>query len=608
MMHAVAPPQVRFFLLLLPRMLARRCTARRAAAYAFALAESGSHRLADWCWSRAIELASDEEACHYVVDLCVRAGRTKSAVALAHRYYAANGLLRGEAVRLVGLLALHDDFDAALTAYDYLLTDSGDDLVEQWPAPAWPQPPSGSAVKAVLAKGIAQGEASVSAGTYLCLARLCFSFGALDVSAGLFNHAEEYEELHEEDLIAYAYALLRTRQVASLTSIDQRIRDLSPPDDPDWQILLATVLFARGFVDAAAEVVERAMLTRMGNHIDRGAIARECRGIVHLIGNNRQTTSFGHWTARTITSAPNGRRKVFVCGNGWSGSGALYDALTDYEGFAEAPDTPMDRFVNPCTGNEMMLIQGASGLGSIWRKARDTAELSRFDLWELFRCHLLGSGAIGFTEHKGAKTATDLCARFGLRYTGIFRAFFRSFGELPSPSGLDGLHRILIEATEAFAAVIADNRDDACVVFNNAVFGSNIDMLEIFSNFRAAVVVRDPLDQFADRRNQDLKHWMTARRFVHVYRHSREAFHLHRDKLSPVHAQKVREVEFERFVLEGDYRDATLSWLLGGRDARRSRRRFEAERSAANIGIHLTSLSPDERQYLAESLKQWIQN
>ena len=162
---------------------------------------------------------------------------------------------------------------------------------------------------------------------------------------------------------------------------------------------------------------------------------------------------------------------------------------------------------------------------------------------------------------------------------------------------------ILSAAAESLTAAFAGDR--ACVVFNNAVFGHNLDMLAIFHNFRAAVVVRDPLDTYADRRAQDVKHWMSLACFVPFYRSNRQAFQLRRNELAPNQADAVREVEFEHFVLDEAYRQTVIDWLLEGQQASRIRHRFEPARSAMNVGLHTRLLSGDERTAIEKELGQW---
>jgi len=604
---ASLPAPLRFVLLLLPRLLIRRCGATRVAAYAVILTENGNHRMAKWCWDRAIRLANDESTCNRILRLCVGIGQHDITAKLAKQYYDENGVMLAEAVRLTGMLVLSNGFGAALEIYDRLLERSGDDLIACWPAPAWPQPPGGRALRSSLAEIQHSAEAAAETSLYLNLARLCFSFEAFDMSAGLFERVAARTELDLEDRIAHAYSLLRNGGEEQLPRISHIVAALSAgvPAHPDWQVLLATVQFACGKAEAASSIVEQAMRARFAGNSEVEHVVSNCRQIVACIARCPGHLTFTALPAKRSYTEKTGLRKIFICGNGWSGSGALYDALTEYEGFAEAPDTPLDHYVNQCTGNEMMLVQGEGGLGHTWRKAREGLMLSRLDLWELFRCHVLGGGAVGFTEHKGAKTALDFLMRMGSRYTEIFRQFFESVAALPMSASLEQLRRVFTTTTEAFSSAIADRPGDKWIVFNNAVFGSNVDMLDIFSNFRAAVVVRDPLDQFVDRRKQDLKHWMTANRFVPVYRASRLAFLSRWKELQPNHASEIREVEFERFVLDQEYRQSVLDWLLEGLTVRRSRHRFDPERSAQNIGIHASLATRRECSVMGSALVQW---
>jgi hypothetical protein len=333
---------------------------------------------------------------------------------------------------------------------------------------------------------------------------------------------------------------------------------------------------------------------------------RDCRRIVKCLSEYGER-SFARGGSSEINSQQEGThlRKVFVCGNGWSGSGALYDALTEYDCVSEGPDAVIDRYINECTGSETMFVQGSAGFGRIWREVREKGRLSRFDLWELFRCHVLGAGGIGHTEHKGANAAANMLERFGSRYTTAFLAFFEAVAALPEDASSDDVLQILLWTTERLARVVTNPREGQSAIFNNAMFGPNIDMVEIFSNFRLAVVVRDPLDQYADRRAQDLKHWMTAARFIPFYRASRTAFQERKKGLRPEHSDGVREVEFERFVMDAAYRESIIEWMLEGCDKRRIHRKFEPERSRVNIGIYKRLLANEECDVIDRELRQW---
>ena len=610
--HAAALKlRARFLLLLVPRLLAGRCTATWLVSYALALADSGSRRLCRWCWDRALRSsAHDEQTCDALFDLCAETEHYEEAEELANRYFDASGLLPATALRLTGKLVLNGRFDSASRIYGRLVQQCGDDLARHSPAPPWRRPVCGGDFRSMLAEraAVATSDRSTSVALDLALAKLCFSFAAYDTSAKLFERANEHVALDVEERLAHAYAVLRMGGAARISRLVEE-----PPSvaealtmDADWQILLATVLFAGGASEAAASTVETALRSRLAQHRDLERVVVDCRRMVACITNRRDGLTFSAGDTWQPAAAHNpGIRKLFVCGQGWTGSSALYDALMEYDNLSETPEIRADRYLDPCTESEMMFVQGAAGLGRVWRTAKQDLKLSQRDLWELFRCNVLGGGAIGHTEHKTARASSTLLERFGDRYTAVFRRAYESLAALPEDAPIGELRSILVDTTESLTTTLADCGEGDCVVFNNAVFGRNIDMLEVFSNFRAAVVIRQPLDQYADRRAKDLKHWMTPSRFVPFHCQSRQAFNSRRAQLPLEHAREVQEVEFERFVLNEPYRQSIISWLLEGRSTRRVRRRFQPERSAKNIGIHADLLTREECEVIEKELKRW---
>jgi hypothetical protein len=603
------PVHARFLFLLMPRLVTGRCTPRRLAGYAIDLTSNGSRRLGRWCWNRAIRgSVHDEPMSDALFELCVRAGDFDTAAALANSFYDTSGLNPATAVRHTGGLVGGGAYSAALTIYDRLLQHCGDDVVGRSPAPGWDEEFNAKNLRAQLSARAANPTEDQANQLELDFARLCFSFSAFDTSARLFEQAAKFGPLDARERIAQAYALLRCDHVDLISRDIETVMDKSAnlADNPDWQMLLASVLFALGAVAAAAAVVEKALRSRFRDHPDLEQIVGDCRRMVTCIGQLPSTIvgGGGDGTDAAADNAP-ALRKIFVCGNGWSGSGALYDALTEYEGLDEMPHAPADRHLNDCTANEMMFVQGPAGLGRIWRTARTEGTLSRYDLWELFRCHVAGTGAIGYAEHKSARAATHLMTLAGSLYASAFLRLFERIATLPADAALARLRTILAEATEALTATLADTDSSACVVFNNAVFGPNLDMLAIFCNFKAAVVVRDPADTYADRRAQDVKHWMTPASFIAFYRASREAFQTRKNELAAEQAVAVREVEFERLVLDETYRKDIIDWLLDGRNDRRIRERFEPERSAKNVGIHERLLSDSDRRTIDRHLGKW---
>lgn len=602
-------PRARFVLLLVPRLLLRRSTPMRLAGYAFELQERGNRRLGDWCWRRAISTAShlDEHTCRTLIKLCVGAGRYDAAEQLVAAYFAQSGVIPGIGFELVGQLAARGRFAAARRVFDDVLKHAGQVVADlRWPSPAWSSPPSPAAIGTELAQHGRLDDARRSE-LQIELAKLSFSFEAFDACAELFSRAQQRARLGPEERIAHLHA---TSKSAAVGSLPRPIEELPSANDigdidADWLILLAAVMASAGAGEAAASAVEHAVRRAFADHPEREAIADDCRAMLLTIAQMRTPSFDRHSTAPGGAPQRAAAPKLFVCGIGWSGSGALYDALLEFEGLHAMPLTPIDQFVNACTDDEMTFVQGPGGLGWIWRNARDDGRVEQSELLELLRFHVIGGGAFGHSEHKCAKNARHLLATFGSRYSSVFRRMIEAVARLPANAPVTELRNILAETTEALTTLLGRCGESDCAVFNNAVFGQNVDMLEIFDNFKAAVVVRDPLDQYADRRAQDIKHWMTPDRFVHFYREVRLGSARGRAKLAAAKAGDTREIEFERFVRDDAYRRETLDWLLEGVRVERTHRRFDPQISVKNIGIHRRLLTDDERAVLEKRLAGW---
>jgi hypothetical protein len=604
--------RARFVGFLLPRVLVGGGTTTRYAGYALAAGAVGNDRIAAWCWRRAVAGGvRDPEVQEAVIARCLAARQPRAAAAYALAIWDACGLLPADGVRLVGELLLADAREPALRVYERLLDRCAGDVHGAVPAPVLRSARDASVVRGLLAR---RGEGArlvdaESAELDLEVARLCFRHSAFAAAARLFERAHHGAEFDPEDRIAHAFSALKSGGVMPDRGRIARVAANGQAMDvaADWRVLLATVLFAEGAASDAAAAIESVLASRYREHPDVPNVIDHCRRIVARLSGCRDLV-FQRSTALVATperDAGSCLRKLFVCGNGWSGSGALYDALAEYDCVATAPDAPVDRYINACTGDETMFVQGFAGLGRIWRRARDDGRLSRMDLWDLFRCHVIGAGGIGHTEHKGANAAANLLGHLGSRYTAVFLDFFEKAAALPHEGDVRGLHAVLLDTTEALAAVVTGARDAQFALFNNAMFGPNIDMVEIFANFKLAVVVRDPLDQYADRKSQDLKHWMSARRFVPFYRYGREAIRRWERRLHAEYPGRVREVEFERFVRDEPYRNQVIDWMLEGGEKRRIRNSFDPERSRANIGIHKRVLAADEIEVIDRELRRW---
>jgi hypothetical protein len=112
-------PRARFFLLLVPRILAGRCTASRLAGHGIALIESGNQRLGTWCWERAIRSSvHDERTCGALIDRCIEAKHHERAAELANALYDRSGFVPSDGIRLTGPPVLGEGPASALRNLD----------------------------------------------------------------------------------------------------------------------------------------------------------------------------------------------------------------------------------------------------------------------------------------------------------------------------------------------------------------------------------------------------------------------------------------------------------------------------------------------------------
>src|SRR5690606_12555990 len=109
--------------------------------------------------------------------------------------------------------------------------------------------------------------------------------------------------------------------------------------------------------------------------------------------------------------------------------------------------------------------------------------------------------------------------RYGALYTRPFRRFLEQYARLRLDPHPGALHDSLLEATESLCSMLVQRSGKRAVLFNNAVFGRDAAMLEIFRSRRAAIVYRDPRDVYVDRRDKDLNHWRTPAQLATFYAH-----------------------------------------------------------------------------------------
>lgn len=557
---------------ILPRWALGRLSLFRLLHSAGIAAKAGLPRLERWCWTRVVRVSGMEE--QLLLRLArqgLERGEQQLICGIVEREQKLFGLSPTAAMNLAGLFVGAGAAAEARTILLQLRDRLGAEVLDQFWSPYAVTPKSLDALcDALCPTGLT--ESALDESGWLAVARACFSAAAYEGAVASYALASERSL---EDELALAYSSIRVGKAYAFPGqIGQVLEELPEP----WWGAAATAAFAGGELDAVAELVERWTA-------DEEQKARVRRTLTLLSG-----TAAGAAEAGQVLPEAGGDGPValLLCGFGWTGSGAVYDALLDAEPALEPLETEADPWLNDDTETELTFVQGLYGLGQIWRRHQSGREVDRLYLWNFIRCHVLGWGVTGYAERKSARGAELLVGKLGMAYVEACCEFAESFLSLaPDADPLPIFQRM----TAAVLRAVAAGQDR--VLLNNAVFGQNADMLAVFPRARAAIVSRDPADQLADRRRHDLKHWMSAERFRWFYASGQAAFLAGREKLHP--AVDVRAVPFERFVLEPEFRAGTLAWLLGrDQQAAVSAVRFDPALSARNIGIGTTDLSADE--------------
>lgn len=508
------------------------------------------------------------------------------------------GLPPQSLVRFAGQLAQHGHMQGAGRMLARLADGPGaDHLITQSPSIV-----SAGIPTDIRSLGTAIASAGAEPGDLLALARLCFSFRNPQVAAELFAQASTTTSLEALDRIAMLYALVEVAP-AALRATGMQLRDLAGQlsANPDALGMLVKIALVAGEVELAREFLLRTLHMRYG---DDGHMPKEdCLAMLEALAALRQLdATLPPMLLERAEMHGGGVPKVFLCGFGWSGSGALYDEIRGMNGFCEFEGAGQDAIINEDADSEVTFVQGPGGFGDLWQLALGRGSISWSTLWETFNLHVAGLSSIGYAQYKCAAAARNHVQRYGTLYTRPFRHFLEEYSRLRLDPHPGALHACLVEATESLCSMLVQSSGKRVVLFNNAVFGRDAVMLEIFRSRRVAIVYRDPRDVYVDRRDKDLNHWRTPAQLATFYAHGLHRYTVYKQGRGE-NDPDLREVSFERFVEDDDFRARVRFWLLGELDDVPAACHFDSEVSRRNIGIHEGALAPAEQAQLQEALK-----
>lgn len=447
-------------------------------------------------------------------------------------------------------------------------------------------------------------EVADDAALRLLLARLCFAFRHPVVSVQLYTGVES-RVLTPMDRAAMLQASAQGgRAVEAVSSEELRVLMRSVGENPDALGAVAQAAVAAGRRELAHEALDSALNALSNRSTNVREASEDCHAILDVLADLHGNPEELSPLLRTRTSEiGSGVPKVFVCGFGWSGSGAVYDAIRGAEGFCEFEGSGVDPVINADADSEVTFIQGGGGLGDLWERAIKEGRVSWTSLWQLFALHVVGISAVGYAQYKSSAAARNHLSRYGTRYTRPFRTFLEKYAALVEDPRRGALHACLLDTTESLCSMLIEQTGARAVLFNNAIFGRNARMLEIFRSSKAAVVYRDPRDVYVDRRKSDRNHWRTPAQLGMYYAYGLRCYADYKEE-EPVRGLQMREVSFERFVKDRHYRTTVSDWLLEDLASRPSVSYFQPELSIKNIGTHLGALAGREKEQLDVALNE----
>ena len=599
-MERVVPPRLRLVVFqIAAAVLGSRVGPEGFLRLADELRAAGHMQGATRCWRIIHGMAPmDTRVATSRVTCAVEAGDMAEVERALQQAASGGGLPPQLLVGLSGQLAQHGHMQAAARVLQRLAMLTGADrLVSQSPSAVSPGLPAniGVLVRAIDTDG---GNPL----NRLQLARLCFTFRNPLSAALLFEQAEGEPPLQPLDRVAMLHALCEA-DPAVLSGMGAELRTLVDQlsGNPDALGLLVKVAVVAGQLDLARDALVLVMRIRHGSA--KEDVVADCLAMLDVLAELRAVEErLPPPLLERAEDQPGGVPKVFLSGFGWSGSGAVYDEVRGVPGFCEFEGAGCDGIINDDADSEVTFVQGPGGLGDIWAHAARHGSVPWSLLWNTLSLHVAGLSSIGYSQHKCAAAARNHLDRYGAGYSRPFLQFMREYMRQRRQPCAGGLHACLLETTESLCSMLVSSSGGRAVLFNNAIFGRDAVMFEVFRSRRAAVVYRDPRDVYVDRRSKDLNHWRTPGQLAAYYAEGLRRYSEY--KLGRGSGDKcLREVPFERFVKNDRFRARVREWLLGDLPDTYGVRHFDPDVSRRNIGMHVGALTEEEHAQLQGALE-----
>ncbi len=300
-----------------------------------------------------------------------------------------------------------------------------------------------------------------------------------------------------------------------------------------------------------------------------------------------------------VKSTEQKSRVLIASGMGWSGSGAVYDFLSEFESVTRIK-------------GEFPFIEGKFGMRSLFEtKNRDAARKRFLDFFffSLFGFHPPKDRSVGKITRFTKKLTSG---KEGASYAELVKNIINTMKESISEQGfgIESLQSVVMQYIE-FQMILMNVPKDTIPLFDNIVHIQNAQCFSLINNFSAFCTFRDPRSNYVARVQEDRMFSGEIDSFILDYRTKRRSIDkklcavADSNELKNEDGMGIQIVQFENFVMDRNYR-RNLAEKAGLDFAQQDEySRFKPWESEKNVFLFENYENQDEIRYIEKELAEY---
>jgi tetratricopeptide (TPR) repeat protein len=289
-----------------------------------------------------------------------------------------------------------------------------------------------------------------------------------------------------------------------------------------------------------------------------------------------------------INYEPRFCKKIFVSGKGWSGSGAVFDYLREFENVIGIPV-------------ETQYIESNKGISNLIKNSKDKKDFSLALLDFFYHCML------GYCEYQDSESfkiffgprsimESELSLTYSINAHEISKLIALTLMNFSEPSGqeLKTLYNQIVNRL----AINDLAGGDTYALLDNVIHISNIDIINVLEDVSVFCTFRDPRSNYVSLSRKRAVFNQSCEEFIEQelksYPRLLEKINDCTKNIDPNSKRKVFKVQFEEFVLSDEYRKYLAHQI--GLDLRLQHKHkyFKPWESARNVMLHQEHEKQDE--------------